>query len=666
MEKPFVVKSRNVTLVVLTIGFITVYMVWRVFFTIPTSFGIVSLVVAVLLILAELSARSGDLFDFVNIMLNKVARPRRILDIPTGLLPEVDILVPVHNESTLLVFKTLCAAKKIRYPDQRKIHIHVCDDVVRPEMERLAASLGVGYIPCHSNRGAKAGNLNNALEFTSAPLVSTIDADMIPKKNALEDMVPYFYASEHKQDPRRFAHDLADNGFQFDMGFVQGVQAFYTPDLYQFTLYAMDHAPNEQQIYFEIVNPSRGHLNASTYCGSNTLISRFALEAVGGFALDSVTEDLSTGLAIEKKGFGGIAVPARIAFGLTPFTHRDFLAQRVRWARGCFQSFKGQRPFTTGHGFWWKSCYTQIYNYWIFTLRRVIYMFVPISVVLFGITVLDGMWYTYFILWLPGYFLYAVSLRVLTSNRANAHQANVIETTLALPLFWPVLTEMFGIQRRKFVVTKKNLAGQIDGRPYWRLAITFAVLLVLNAICFVILLMRCISDQSLASLVVMLWLFVEGKNALFALYFFLGRPGFADSVRWPVQVPVAISSGHGVTRARSAFVTEDAVQLDGDLTSSFPPGAMVTATIEFPDGPVRIDASTTAGTDGNSRLVLAVDTDAAYGDYITAVHDHDDLPPYRRHTIPMILEEARDGLVRRLARARAHRRSTRAHQVPVG
>ena len=59
-------------------------------------------------------------------------------------------------------------------------------------------------------------------------------------------------------------------------------------------LYYENSVPNEQDYFFREINVGRNKANAPIYAGSNTLISREALELVGGIATGTITEDFET------------------------------------------------------------------------------------------------------------------------------------------------------------------------------------------------------------------------------------------------------------------------------------------------------------------------------------------------------------------------------------
>ncbi len=102
-------------------------------------------------------------------------------------MPTVDVFVPTYNEDAELLANTLAAAKKHGLPADR-FTVWLLDDggtlqkpyapnileaqAVPPdgnaELQRLCADLGVNYLTRERNVHAKAGNLNNGLEHSTA------------------------------------------------------------------------------------------------------------------------------------------------------------------------------------------------------------------------------------------------------------------------------------------------------------------------------------------------------------------------------------------------------------------------------------------------------------------------------------------------------------------
>ncbi len=90
------------------------------------------------------------------------------------------------------------------YPDASKVHIYLADDTNRPEVAQLANVFEVSYLGMTDNQEAKSRNLNHALSKTSSPLITTIDAGMIPFSNFLMEKIPYFIDQQSAKKPLSF------------------------------------------------------------------------------------------------------------------------------------------------------------------------------------------------------------------------------------------------------------------------------------------------------------------------------------------------------------------------------------------------------------------------------------------------------------------------------
>lgn len=214
----------------MTILTMSVYLCWRLFFTLPIHDGIFSLIMGFALFYSEAVSAFGTFELFWK---KKRSVKLELPKIPDEWYPEVDIMIATHNEPVELLYNTINAATFIDYPDMKKVHIHVCDDGNRPEVEELCKKFQVNYIGCPNNKQAKAGNLNHALSLTHAPLVVTFDADMIPRKRFLRKSVPYFFLpglmKENGEWRERKPEEIDPD---YKIGFIQTPQSFYNPDLF--------------------------------------------------------------------------------------------------------------------------------------------------------------------------------------------------------------------------------------------------------------------------------------------------------------------------------------------------------------------------------------------------------------------------------------------------
>ena len=293
-------RKRNISFV-LTIILSSVYLIWRIFFTIPWSAGILQAAAGIALAAAETVTTAG----MIELMVGRMKSADHEIplpDVPDALFPDVDVFIATHNESPELLYKTVNACTFLEYPDKGKVHIYVCDDRNRREIKEMAGRLGAGYLGLADNRHAKSGNYNNALAYTSSPLIATFDADMIPRREFLVRTVPYFLIPDVR------------------MGLVQTPQSFYNQDLFQFNLFSEKDIPNEQDFFSREINILRNATNTAAYTGSNTVILRTALEEIGGFPYDTVTEDFETSLRLQKAGYVTYASSEVLAAGLSTTT----------------------------------------------------------------------------------------------------------------------------------------------------------------------------------------------------------------------------------------------------------------------------------------------------------------------------------------------------------
>ena len=89
--------------------------------------------------------------------------------------------------------------------------------------------------------------------------------------------------------------------------------------------------------FFEITMPSRAHRDAIIFAGTMGLIRRSALEEVGGWNPDVVTEDAEASLRMLARGHSGVYIQRAYGHGLMPLSFDGLKKQRFRWALGGIQ-----------------------------------------------------------------------------------------------------------------------------------------------------------------------------------------------------------------------------------------------------------------------------------------------------------------------------------------
>ncbi|HJV66750.1 MAG TPA: glycosyltransferase [Geomonas sp.] len=289
----------------------TWYLTWRL-----GTFNRQALIFSWLLYAAELY---GIATTLMHLFMTWRLTVRKAPAAPEGF--SVDVFVTTINEPVALVRKTLLAVTAMSYPHETWL----LDDGKRPEMEALSRELGCRYLVRDGNQDAKAGNLNNALRHAKGQFVAVFDADHAPKKGFLEKALGYF------TDP--------------EVAFVQTPQDFYNLDSFQHHGRHGALAWHEQSVFFRVIQRGKDYWNAAFFCGSCAVLRRSALDAIGGFATGTVTEDLHTSIKIHKKGFRSVYHAESLAFGLAPSEVGSFLNQRVRWGEGAMQVWRKEGVF---------------------------------------------------------------------------------------------------------------------------------------------------------------------------------------------------------------------------------------------------------------------------------------------------------------------------------
>jgi cellulose synthase (UDP-forming) len=260
-----------------------------------------------------------------------VSRRRRRQAPPTVAGLSVDVFICTYNESLDLVRQTIRRAMAMDYPHQTWL----LDDGRRVEARLLAEELGCRYLTRSENTHYKAGNLNHALTHSTADLVMVLDADHLVSRRFLTRLVGYF------ANPR--------------VALVQTPQVFYNVDSFQHHLDAprwrMWH---EGAIFHHAMQPGADRWGAAFFVGTGAILRRAALDHVGGFATESVTEDAFTSMRLHAAGYTSVYHDEPLAYLLAPDSLLQYLTQRLRWGQGSMQILRLDNPLTK-RGLSWRQ-----------------------------------------------------------------------------------------------------------------------------------------------------------------------------------------------------------------------------------------------------------------------------------------------------------------------
>ncbi|WP_207462677.1 glycosyltransferase [Azospirillum sp. SYSU D00513] len=235
---------------------------------------------------------------------------------PRDRMPDVDVFIPTYNEPLDVLERTIVGALALDYPG--KVTVYVLDDKRRDWLRAFCEEKGAVHVTRSDNSHAKAGNMNNGLRVSSGAFIAIFDADFVPYRNFLRRTLGFFL------DP--------------GIGIVQTPQHFFNKDPVQLNLSLERHWPDEQRLFFDEMAASRDAWDVSFCCGSCSIIRREAVETIGGFPTESITEDLLTTLALLNKGYTTRYLNERLSMGLAAENLKGYFVQRGRWCRGGIQT----------------------------------------------------------------------------------------------------------------------------------------------------------------------------------------------------------------------------------------------------------------------------------------------------------------------------------------
>ena len=558
-------------MIFISVVFTLLYLSWRILYSLPVKSGVLPVVFSAILLVVEVFGFLETLVHFEN-MLHLREHPLPVIE--EDEYPEVDIFIATYNEPVSLLRKTVRGCTHLEYPDKSKVHIWICDDNRRREMRELAEELGVGYFDRPDNKGAKAGNLNHAMERTSAPYIVTLDADMIPRSTFLLKTIPYFV------DVEKRCRDLPEDQRTF-LGLLQTPQCFYNPDVFQHALYSERRAPNEQDFFYRSIEVAKTASNSVIYGGSNTVLSRKALEAAGGFYTESITEDFATGLLIESGGFLSLAIAEPLASGIAPYTYRDHIKQRTRWGRGVIVTARKLRIWRRkGLSVRQKINYWSSVAYWYSPVKNLVYMLSPILYSVFMIPIFRCSWLELLMYWMPMFLMQEFCLRLVSGNRVSTKWSGIYETSVMPHLLIPIVKEALGITLSSFKVTDKSPASGNRRKKDMGAMLPFLILIGLNALGCVRICMSIRGPWSLGLFILLFWSIRNLYLLLMAVFLTDGREEDGEVVHvYDAEMLVARREGsdrdaegittHMTEHSVSFFLDEeDALQIGDALSAS--------------------------------------------------------------------------------------------------
>lgn len=371
--------------------------------------------------------------------------------------PAIDILIPTLDEPLAVVKFTALAALNLDWPPER-LHVYLLDDGHRKEFQDFCAEAGITYLSRPEKEGAKAGNLNYGLKRSHSAFVAVFDADHVPVRSFLQLTMGWFERDS-------------------SLALLQTPQTLYSADPFQRNL--QGHAPGEGELFHHVVQDGSDLWNAAFFTGTAAVLRRKALESTGGFAQETVAEDVHTSLRLQQKGWHSAFLNVPLAAGLATGSLSSYLGQRMRWARGMLHVLRLERPlFARGLTLAQRLCYFHATAYFLFALPRLLFLLAPLLYLAFGWVLLPGWWPAILAYVIPHLTLGVVVNARLHGRFRSALWGEVYEVVAAPFLLGPILLGLVAPRSGRFQVTPKAEVigrGFFDAATAWPSVVLFAL-----------------------------------------------------------------------------------------------------------------------------------------------------------------------------------------------
>src|SRR5439155_1837033 len=236
-------------------------------------------------------------------------------------LPRVTVQLPMYNED-MVAERIIKATCEIDYPLDR-LEIQVLDDstdhsgeIAREACEQWAA-LGypIRYMHRDKRTGYKAGALAEGLKTATGDFVAIFDADFIPPRDILKNVVDYFTDDKIGCVQVRWDH------LNRDASLLTQSQAIFLDGHF-----VIEHTARNRSGRFMHFNGTAGVWRRST------------IDDAGGWQHDTLTEDLDLSYRAQLKGWQFVYLPQFCAPAELPPEMLAFKQQAHRWTKGSMQT----------------------------------------------------------------------------------------------------------------------------------------------------------------------------------------------------------------------------------------------------------------------------------------------------------------------------------------
>jgi cellulose synthase/poly-beta-1,6-N-acetylglucosamine synthase-like glycosyltransferase len=236
-------------------------------------------------------------------------------------LPRITVQLPMYNED-IVAARIIDATCLIDYPND-KLEIQVLDDstdgsadIAKAAVEKWAAKgFHIKYIHRENRVGYKAGALAAGLLEATGEFIVIFDADFVPPRDMLYNVVDYFTDEKVGLVQVRWDH------LNRDASLLTKSQAIFLDGHF-----VIEHTARNRSGRFMHFNGTAG------------IWRRKTIEDAGGWEHDTLTEDLDLSYRAQLKGWQFVYLPQFCAPAELPPEMIGFKQQAHRWTKGSCQT----------------------------------------------------------------------------------------------------------------------------------------------------------------------------------------------------------------------------------------------------------------------------------------------------------------------------------------
>jgi cellulose synthase/poly-beta-1,6-N-acetylglucosamine synthase-like glycosyltransferase len=330
--------------------------------------------------------------------------------------PSVSILIPAHNEEKV-IGKTVMSMLSLNYPEDKLEVIVINDnssDNTGKILEEIKKTYGKGRLKVITTDKITGGKgksnaLNIGYKNSRGEFIAVYDADNTPEKLALRYLV---YAITNSRE----------------LGAVIGKFRTRNKSKNLLTRFI-----NIETLSFQwMAQAGRWQLfRLCTIPGTNFIIRKSIVEALGGWDIHAIAEDTEISFRIYKMGYRIGFMPLAVTWEQEPEKLRVWFKQRTRWAKGnVYVLVKYIRNIFREKT---KSVLFDLYYFfsvYFFFLSSVIISDIIFILGLFT-NIKIGLSSNYLLLWILAYILFILEVSItLTMEKGESNYKNILIVAL--------------------------------------------------------------------------------------------------------------------------------------------------------------------------------------------------------------------------------------------